>query len=59
MDIVATLTSSILSGLVVSIVTKYLIGNSMVFFPTDHEMEHHTSESDGKPDSHNDFDKKQ
>ena len=55
MDIIATILNSILSGVLVTVLTKYLIGNSAGFFQTAHDTENcfnHTSESDDKPDSH-------
>ena len=55
MDILAAVLNSILSGVLVTILTKYLIGNSGGLFQTAHDTEncfHHASESDDKPDSH-------
>ena len=57
MDILATILNSILTGVLVTIVTKYLIGSSGGFFQTAHDTENcfnHTSESDDRPDSHSD-----
>ncbi len=57
MDILATVLNSILSGVLVTILTKYLIGNSGEFFEIFHDTENcfnHTSESDDRPDSHSD-----
>ena len=57
MDILATVLNSILSGVLVTILTKYLIGNGGGFFQTPYDTENcfnHTSESDDRPDSHGD-----
>jgi len=57
MDILTTILTSILSGVLVTMLTKYLFGNSGVLFQTAYDTENcfnHTSEPDDRPDSHND-----